>query len=1111
MIMRVTLQKLILLVLVFMGLNTFAQETSSTLSGNVSDEKGGIIPGATIEAIHTPTGAVSKTQTNKKGLFTISNLKPGGPYTITISFVGHKEEKAENVNLSLGSNPDLNVVLSQDSKSLEAVVVTTQKKFSGVSIGRAQMNVLPTLGRSLSDFTRLTPQSNNNSFAGTNFRYNNLTIDGAINNDAFGFSNSAGGVSGGGQSGAAGSGTRTNPYSIDVIQEVQVQLAPYDVKLGNFTGGSVNAVTKSGTNDFHGSIYAYGRNQSLVGKSVDGSKSKMGADFHDYQYGATLGGPIVKNKAFFLVNYEHTDRQEPTFYNIYADGTTDKGTPVTKIEADQIAAKMKAIGYDPGSYLGAYKIFTKSDKLFGRLDFKLNSKNTLTVRAIYTKGTGNNLERSSTNFQFGSNDFTQTTRNINLVAELKTKLGANLNNQLNVSYINVKEYRDFPGTLAPYVDIDNARITLGTWREASVYNLKQKTFEISDNVTLTAGINKFTFGTHNEFYSLNYGFINSFNGRWEYGRGLTSFLNDNPSRIRGAFTTDPKLPSDRDGLFNNTPNPFSIALTSAYAQDDISINKKLKISPGVRFDYSFAGTQPYLDSQLTKTNSANYVSANPTYNNTPFSQLTGKLPSKVTVSPRLGFSYDVKGNQSIIIRGGTGIFTGRVPFAWYGYAYTLNGGSYGNIDWNGPKGPSGALPSGQVVPLAINPAGLKDTVSKYASLYGAGNRAATREIDVFDNNFKLPTIWRSSIAVDYKFGNGFKFTADFMYTKTIHDVKYEQINLKDSVAYFTSGGPTQTPVYVGGKYNSNYSNVYFLTNTSEGYRYNLTFQLSKVTNNIKMGKHILNMSNSAAYTYGMSKDITNGIRNSWESSYNVNPSITPSNSALAYSNFDLRHRIVATWSTNILWNKMNTTSLTFLYTGQSGNPYSMIYQSAPFGNGSNASLPYIPKDQSDIRLADYTLNGTVYTAAQQWSDLDVFISGDKYLNTRRGKYAERNGLRTPWVHQLDMKLMHEFKLSKTNNAHSLQVSVDVFNVLNLLNNDWGHVNFVTNINNYTVNFLKFVGTNPGQPGSIAPGAPSTGYIPTFNFVKPSTDNAKYYTLDPISSRWQAQLGVKYNF
>ena len=1088
------MKKMLAVVVLFticMGITTtYAQETTATLSGHVKESKGAFVTGASVTVKHEPTGFVTTVQTNNKGIFVIPNLKAGGPYTVKIVYLGFKDEVFSDVNLGLGSNPDVNVTLSSTSVELKEVTVLAsgKKQIAGATtIGSRQLTTLPTIGRSLSDFTRLTPQSNNNSFAGSNFRYNNLTIDGAINNDAFGFSNSAGGVSGGGQSGAAGSGTRTNPYSLDVIQEVQVQLTPYDVKIGNFTGGSVNAVTKSGSNDFHGSIYSYGRNQSLMGKSVDGTKSSIGGDFYDYQYGATISGPIAKNKAFFIFNYEHTDRQEPTTYNI-----GDPGAAMTLTEAQQIVNKLQTTyGYDPGSYLGAYKIFTKSDKFFGRIDINLDKMNSLTIRGIYTNGSGNNLERSSNNFQFGSTDFTQYTKNLNLTAELKSKFSNNVNNQFNVSYIDVHEYRNFPGTLAPYIDIDNGRITLGTWREASIYNLKQKTFEISDNVTVTSGINKFTFGTHNEFYKLNYGFINSYNGRWEYSRGVNSFLADNPSRIRGAFISDPKIPGTRDDIYNNPPNPFTVGLTSLYGQDEISVSNKFKLSPGIRFDYSFVGAQPTLDPALNTTNSAGYVSANPTYTNTPFKDLTGQIPSRVTVSPRIGFNYDVNGNQTFVVRGGTGIFTGRVPFAWYGYAYTLSGSTYGNIDWNGPA-------AGQYVPLAIDPKGLKDTVTKY----GGASRSSTREIDVFDNNFKLPTVWRSNIAFDFKFGNGYKFTGDFMYTKTINDVKYQQINLKDSVAYFSTG-PTQTPVYVGGKYNSAYSNVYFLTNTSEGYRYNITAQLSKFTKNINMGSYQFNMNWSAAYTYGMSKDITNGIRNSWESSYNVNPTITPSSSALAYSNFDLRNRIVATWSGNFIWNEKNTTSVSLFYSGVSGSPYSLVYQSAPFGSGSNAPIPYIPKNQSDINLKD---NGT-YTAAQQWSDLDAFISGDSYLNSRRGQYAERNGLRTPWNHELDLKIMHEFRLSKTNSKQTLQISLDVFNVLNLIDNSLGHVTFVTNLNNYTVNFLKFVADANGK----AAGAPATGYLPTFNFVKPTGLDGHYYTVDPINSRWQGQLGVKYNF
>lgn len=1094
------MKNLLFLLLAFFSVVTtaFAQETTSTISGRVNDDKGNPVPGATVTAIHEPTGAVSTTQSNKKGIFNIPNLKPGGPYTVRVTFVGFSEQKEDNLNFTLGNNPDIAINLKIDTKSMTEVVVSGAKKTSGsgVNIGRNQLNNLPTLGRSLSDFTRLTPQSNNNSFAGSNFRYNNLTIDGAINNDAIGFSNSFGGTSGGGQSGAAGSGTRTNPYSIDAIQEVQVQLSPFDVKMGNFTGGSVNAVTKSGTNAFHGSVYGYMRNQALMGKSVDGLKTKIGSAFHEYQYGASIGGPIVKGKAFFFVNFEQTRRQEPTFYNI-----GDPGAAITLTEAQQISTKLQSLGYDAGSYTGAYKLFTNSDKVFARFDFKLNDKNSLMLRAIYTNGSGNNLERSSTNFQFGSSDFTQYTKNVNIVAELKTKFSNNLNNQFNLSYINVHEYRSFPGALAPFMDIDNGRIFAGTWREASIYNMKQKTFEISDNITYTKGINKFTIGTHNEFYELSYGFINSWNGRWEYSRGVNSFLNNNPSRVRGAFSRNTgKLANDREAIYSDAPNPFKVSLLSGYVQDEISVNKRFKITPGVRIDYSAVGSQPGIDSNLNATVRTTQTTR-PTYSNTPFNELTNNYLGKASVSPRLGFNFDVTGKGNIIIRGGTGIFLGRMPFAWMGYGYTLNGSTYGNIDWNG-------ISASTTVPLAINPYGLKDTVTKY----GGASRSSTREIDIVDNNFKLPRVWRSNLAVDYKFGKGYKFTFDALYTKTMYDVKFQQINLFDSAQYFTSG-PTQSPIYVArgsgtnGKYNSAYSNIYFLSNTTQGYRYNITGSISKTTNDIKLGsKFLLDMNWSLAYTYGKSKDISNGIRNSWESNFNLNPAISPNDPQLGYSNFDLRHRIVATFGTNFHWSKSNTTSLNFFYSGQTGNPYTLVYQSAPGSGGSNAALPYIPKDQSDIRLANYTLNGTLYTAAQQWSDLNSFIDGDKYLKTRRGQYAERNGIRTPWNNEIDMKLMHEFKFGRKNHQ-SIQVSLDIFNMLNLLNNSWGHVNFVTNVNQYDVNFLKYATDANGK----AAGAPSTGYLPTYNFVKPAGVSGHYYTLDPINSRWQGQFGIKYNF
>jgi len=1121
----------VIVVLSFAVSSTIAQETTALLNGRVADSKGVILSGAIITVKHEPTGFSTSTTTNSKGIFYIPNLRVGGPYSIKVSSLGFKDEVMNDVNLSLGANPELTVSLKSTTTDLKEVTVTAtgRKSIAGATIvGSRQLSTLPSLGRSLGDFTRLTPQSNNNSFGGSNFRYNNLTIDGAINNDAIGFSNSFGGVSGGGQSGAAGAGTRTNPYSIDVIQEVQVQLAPYDAKLGNFTGGSVNAVTKSGTNDFHGSIYTYGRNQTLMGKSVDGQKTSIGSDFHDYQYGATISGPIVKNKAFFIVNFEQTRRQEPTFYN-----AGDPGAAVDVATAQSIRNNLlNKYNYDIGTY-NEYKIFTNSDKFFARLDFNLDKKNTLMIRAIYTNGWGNNLERTTSNFQFSSTDFTQYTKNLNLVAELKTKLSNDVSNQLNVSYINVHEYRDFPTPLnstgqplgvsaAPFIDIGSGAIWGGTWREASVYNMKQTTFELSDNVTITKGINRITFGTHNEFYNIGYGFINSWNGRWEYGN-LGSFLADKPSRIRSGFSVDPKLPNDRNSIYNNPPNPFSVALLSAYGQDELTLSKKFKLTLGLRIDYSFVGNQPATDSALATTNTPPYVSSpNPaTYSNTPFAQLNNQWLGKANLSPRVGFNWDVNGDQSVVLRGGSGIFVGRMPFAWLGYAYTLSGSTLGNIDWK----PA----SGTVVPLVMDPTNLPTAITS-----GKG-----REVDIIDNNFKLPTILRSNIAADFKFGKGYKVTLDAMYTKTLYDVKFQQINVKDQTEYFTAGyaagaasssagAPSLTPVYVGGNQNgyngsnatNHYTNVFLLTNTTEGFRYNLTAQISKATNGLRLGMHNASLNWSLAYTYGQSKDISNGIRNSFQSNFELNPSITPNSPQLAYSNFDLRHRIIATTSFAVNWNQANATSLSLFYSGQSGSPYSVTYAfsgslqylqsgNTPFGNKSNAALPYIPNNASDINIADVKDAGgnVTYSAAQQRLDLDAFISNDPYLKTRRGQYAERNGLHTPWNHELDMKIMHEFKLSNSNKSQALQLSLDIFNVLNLLSNSMGHITFVTNVNNYTVNMLAFVPDANGK----AIGKPSSGYTPTYNFIKPTGLDGHYYTVDPINSRWQGQFGIKYIF
>jgi len=1074
------------LLLAFTFNSVIAQQTSATLSGKVLDEKNLPMPGVNVQITYVPLKKTSATVTNEKGAFYVPNLSPGGPYTVKISFIGYKAENRDIASLSLGANTEITVKMQTEDTEIAAVEVVGRSRVrnEGTIIKSTQLQLLPSTSHSLQDFTRMTPESNNNAYAGSNFRYNNVTLDGAVNNDAVGFSNSAGGVSGGGQSGTAGSGSRSNPYSIDYIEQVQVQISPFDIKQGNFTGGSINAVTKSGTNDFKGDVYAFTKQSWMVGKDPATGK-KMPSSFHDGMFGFSISGALKQNKLFYFVNAEQTRKQDPAFYN-----AGDAGSPLSVADAQAIATKMKTTyNYDPGSYT-QYNVQSNSDKLFGRLDYVINERNSLMVRAIYTHGWGGNLERSTTNFQFGSSDFTQHTKNLSVIAQLKSTFANNLYNDMMLSYINVHDYRDFPNPIAPFIDIASGKIYLGTWREASIYTTKQRTFEFTDNLTWIKGFNTFTLGTHNEFYKIDYGFLNSYNGRWEYS-SIANFLADKPSRIRSTYALDNSM--NNVSYLNANPEKianFNVNFTSLYFQDEINLDK-LKLSPGIRFDYQFVSKQPGLDPAI---NQIRDVHTGNTYTNTPFKDLKNKFFGNVIVSPRIGFSYDLNGDKSIIVRGGTGIFAGRIPMAWMGYAYSLPGTKFGNIDVK----PSGTK---AVVPLVMDPNQLKSTIE---STFGT-SASNTREVDVVDNNFKMPQVWRSNLAVDIDFRHGYKLTFEGLYTKVIDDVMFQNINVKDSAVSYLSSGPTLSPIYKGGKNSTSYSNIYLLTNTHEGYRYNYTVKFSKAFEKRGMFSGFLNL----AYTYGMSKDVSNGIRNSWQSNYEVNPAIVSNNPEVAYSNFDMRDRIVTSWFQNIDWNEKHKTSVGIFHSSQSGSPYSATYSTSPnpFGNSSNANLIYVPKNAGELVFADLTTStGAIYTAADQAKDFNNFVDNDKYLSTRRGKYAERNGLRTPWNHFMDMQVTHEIKFKIRQRKQSIQLIATMFNVLNLLNNDWGKVRFVTNVNNYNVPLLGFA----TDANKVAPGG--TGYIPTYNFLKyPDNNNSQYYTVDPINSRWQLQFGLKYNF
>ena len=1061
----------------FLITNLHAQVTTAQINGKIVDTKGNSLVGVSIYAINTSTGTKFGTQTNAEGRYILNNMNPGGPYSVTVAYVGFKKEAKNDLNLSLGTTT-LNFQLKDESTALQEVVVKGKrgglKTGAGTRVNEGQIKNLPSGSRSLQDLTRLTPQSNNNSFLGTNYRYNNVTLDGAINNDAIGFSPSLGGQ--GNTSGQPGSSTRTNPVSLDAIQDISVLLAPYDVKIGNFLGGSINAVTRSGTNEVKGSVYGYGRNASLIGRNRIGDNSKEPSDFHEFQTGFRIGFPLIKDKLFFFTNEEITRRNDPI---ILAAGSADM--PVINLaQAQQISDRLSTVyGADAGSF-NNYTINSKSNKFFNRLDWNINDRNQLTVRNNTITSTATNLERDQSNFRFGSIDFKQNNNQVSTVAELKSHINNNVSNSLIAGYSTIHDYRNpLSNPALPQIQIasNGGTIFLGTDREASIFNMKQNTLEFTDNLTILKGNHTFTVGTHNELYNITYGFVNSWNGRVDYP-SVDAFLNNQPSRVRANYNY---ANNNRDFIIANPPAQFKVNMFSFYGQDEIQIGDRLKITPGLRFDLAdIPNKQPLSAKTSGSPEDVNYGT---TYTYTKPKDISNKYLGKVQVSPRLGFNYDVKGDGSAVVRGGSGLFTGRIPFAWLGYAFYNNGDTYGSYDNRTSAKPFG---------VGTDP--IKDGLTGngeagFASNQGVKVNDATSatQVDLIDNNFKMPQAWRSSLALDVKTDNQWKFTLEGIYTKVIKDLKFQQINYVDNPIYLAYDSQHQQPIYSNTKINPKYTNAYLLSNTDQGYRYNLTGQISKV---FSFGLDMM-----VAYSYGQSKDITNGIRNSMESNWQLNQALSPNNPGLTYSNFDVRNRIVSTMNYRLNWKKSNkmVSNFSLFFNTQSGTPYSYGLVNATInGTGQQVSLTYIPQVGESSKFFANTPDG-----ATQANAFDTFIDGNKYLASRRGTFTERNGARTPWNTQADFRFSQDINIKNGSRTHTLTFTYDILNVTNLLYKNWGVQYFSPN----TFNSMANVGLKLTTPGTV-----TTYPVYTFNQA-----NTSSFAKDFFNSRYQMQLGLRYSF
>jgi hypothetical protein len=1042
--------------LLYIGLCTqivTAQVTSSAMSGKVMSPKGETLLGSVVIALHEPTGTKYTVLCDDNGVFHIENMTTGGPYTVKSSLIGYKESTQSNVFLSLGNASKVDFTLEEVNTELQVVEILSKKDnlFDGrrsgtqTNIGKDAVENMPTLSRSLQDLTRLTPQGGANSFAGSNFRYNNLAIDGAVANDAFGFVEPSGGASGSVASGTPGNLAKSQPISLDAIQEVQVALSPFEVSQGNFTGGSLNAVTRSGTNETHGSVYGYGRNGSFTraDKLQDGMKQTP--QYSDYTTGFRIGGAFKKNKLFYFFNVETGDRTEPVGFT---PGSQNSNIPfaIATLIADTLKNRY---GIDAGRY-GDISINSNNKKVFGRLDWNISDKHQLTLRHNFSTASAEQLNRGSSILNFENQGFTHTNTSNVTVLQLKSRFSKNRFNDLIIGHSNINDNRDpFGDKIQPHIEITyntTNSIFAGTYREAAIFKIKQRALELTDNFNFYKKNHAFLIGTHNELYQIGYHFVTPYNGRWAYS-SLDNFLQDRPSRLRATYNL---ANNDYDFNYNRPSADFQALLASVYAQDRITIGDKLKVMLGIRLDVPFFFNRDIPTTDITQVSQ--------------YQGFANGYGNSLTVSPRVSINYQP--TAKLQMRGGVGVFTGRMPLAWMAYSHIYNGQQFGNVD--------------------IRFTGKQPLVTDLAKL--ATIQTGQREVNLISNSFRMPQILRGNAALDYKTEKGTTFTLEFLGTKTLRDVLFQTLNLKDSTLALKGGDGRK--IYQGSnttqKVQTQYTSVFGLKNTKEGFRYSTTASIAH--------KFYQNLDVYTAYTYGLSKDISNGVRVSPQANWEWNHTTDPNNPALSFSNFDIRHRFILALNYTKTWSKRTATQVSLISTAASGSPYTYTYAGDLNRDASATNdLFFVPKDRTQINLVDIkdAAGKTTVSADEQWAQLDNYIQKDMYLEAHRGQFTERNGARTPWNTQTDMRLTQSLKIGK----QLFLLSLDIINAGNLINRDWGKQYFVSNTLNSSYQIVTV--------------ASVTNDVATFRFNDPKGQTP--YQIDPIASKWQGQLGLRWVF
>ncbi|HEX7845153.1 MAG TPA: carboxypeptidase regulatory-like domain-containing protein [Chitinophagaceae bacterium] len=1069
----------LLLLFSFYAMN--GQVTTATLSGIVKDSKGAALPAATVTVEYPEAGIKQQLVTKSDGRFIVSNLRVGGPYKVTVNHVSYKTAVSENIQLELGLNNTVEFNLEEKSTEIGAVTVIGRSKIfddkrtgASTNISNKLIRELPTISRSADDYLRLTPSASANynglSFAGRNGQYNNFSLDGAVFNNPFGL-----------DAPTPGGQTNAQPISLDAIDQIQVNIAPYDVTQAGFTGAGVNTVTKSGSNRTRGTVYGFFRNESFTGKKVDGTKLTV-PDLKQLQFGAALGGPIIKNKLFYFLSIESELRtDEATAFQ--ARNASNAGKPTTSrvLEQDMIDVSnilRTRFNYETGPYQGYthdqtnYKWLAKLDWNISdihKLSFTYNGLDASKDKPAHPSAIGRRGPDYTT-LQFRNSGYEIVNRLNSFNAELKSNWKGNYANKLRLVYTMFKDKRNPFSEPFPVVNISKygTRYIIAGHEPFSIFNrLNQDAFQATNDFTIYKKNHSITTGISYESFK----FANSFNLT---GYGPTLF---NPDFLADIQTFKDSVPTGRPFVFGAYPLDvdvnyarnradadrwtwyyLTVGQLSLYLQDEWQATNKFRLTYGLRVDKSLFFNARYSSANFNTdgTFANSYTEGEPTIQNNdnltlfdadgnPITNGKGKdldntrLPKGTLLSPRVGFNWDIKGNKTVQLRGGSGLFTGRFPFVWLG-------NHIGN---------------------------------PFSFFYNAT-----------DKDFKWPQVWRTNVGTDFKIPFGTIFSFDIAFTKDVKGMMVRNYRLGTPTGVLNSGTGDDRNIYTGAG-DKGPDNAYVFTNTNKGYQVNITAQAQQVFAGGFYGM--------IGYNFLVAKDASSISAEISSDAFDRNPILSNANDArLTPSLYGNKHRFIAAASKRFEYGAKNglATTLSLFGSWTSGNRFAYVYGGDINADGTSTNdLMYVPTD-NEIDLMNFApltdVNGVVQNAAAQRAALKEYIRNDEYLRGLRGSYTEKYGGETPWFSQVDLRVLQDFNFKTSKTTHTIQVSVDVVNLGNMISSKWG---------------IRKLSTNSGyfQPLSVA----LTGNTPTYQF-DPSLKET--FTASPdLISRWQMQFGLRYIF